>query len=132
MLLVAGFAAAQSPVPFKVIVNTRVVGGRMQRSLLSDIFLGKASHWEKRLPIAPVDQSATASVRASFSQEILGKAVMAVQFHWNRQILRGERPPPVKDSDQEVIRFVRSTPGGIGYVGADVELPPGVKVIEIE
>ena len=132
VLLAPGPIAAQSPVTFKVIVNTRIVGGRMARNVLSDIFLGKATHWEKGLPIAPVDQSAIAPVRAGFSQEILGQAVMAVQSYWNRQILRGGRPPPVKDSDQEVIRYVRSIPGGIGYVGAEAELPSGVKVIEVE
>jgi ABC-type phosphate transport system substrate-binding protein len=132
VLLAPALAPAQDAVAFKVVVNERIAGGRMTRQVLSDIFLGKATHWEKDVPISPVDQSATAPIRESFSQQVLGQSVMAVKSYWTRQILRGGRPPPVKDSDQDVLRYVRTLPGGIGYVAVDAELPGGVKAIEIQ
>ena len=52
--------------------------------------------------------------------------------YWNRRLVEGKgRPPKVKASDSEVIAFVASKPGGIGYVSATIELPPGVRVLEV-
>jgi ABC-type phosphate transport system substrate-binding protein len=126
-------AAAQSALPFKVIVHADVAGARMPRQTLNDIFLGKATRWGDGTRIVPVDQSTTSAVRASFSKEALGQPVLAVQAYWAREISSGRgRPPAVKGSDKEVIRFVAATTGGIGYVSAETPLPPTVKVIEID
>jgi hypothetical protein len=40
-------------------------------------------------------------------------------------------PPPSKASDEEVLAFVASRKGAIGYVSAGVEIPPDVKVITL-
>jgi ABC-type phosphate transport system substrate-binding protein len=126
-------AAAESAAPFKVIVNAGVAGSKVPRQLLNDIFLRKAVRWGDGKQIAPVDQSTTSPVRASFSDQVLGQTVLAVQAYWQRQISAGRsRPPAVKGSDREVIRFVAENAGAIGYVAADAELPPAVRVIEIE
>lgn len=126
-------AAAESAAPFKVIVNARVAGAKVPRQLLNDIFLRKAVRWGDGRQITPVDQSTTSPVRASFSNQVLGQTVLSVQTYWQRQISGGRsRPPAVKGSDQEVIRFVAESTGAIGYVAADAELPPTVKVIAID
>jgi ABC-type phosphate transport system substrate-binding protein len=43
----------------------------------------------------------------------------------------GVTPPMVKSSDEEIISFVASTPGSIGYVSADIALPDSVRAITI-
>lgn len=126
-------AGAQSERAFQVIVHPGVAGERLARQKLSDIFLRKALQWGDGRDIAPVDQSTTSPVRASFSRQVHGQAVAAVQAYWFRQISTGRsRPPSVKASDDDVIRFVAGTTGGIGYVSADAVLPPTVKAIAIE
>ena len=40
-------------------------------------------------------------------------------------------PPPVKTSDEEIVSFVASTPGAIGYVSSSTPLPDSVKMVEI-
>jgi len=48
---------------------------------------------------------------------------------WRRLTFReGLRSPPVKGSDAEVMSFVRSTPGAIGYLAG--QAGPGVNVLE--
>jgi ABC-type phosphate transport system substrate-binding protein len=126
-------AAAQSDVRFKVVVHAGVTGDRISRLKLSDIFLRKSLSWGDGSAIAPVDQSTTSPVRESFSKDVHGESVLAVQAYWMRQISAGRgRPPSVKASDAEVLRFVAETPGGIGYVAAEAALPPTVKAIAIE
>jgi hypothetical protein len=43
----------------------------------------------------------------------------------------GMMPPMVKSSDGEIISFVASTRGSIGYVSAETPLPDSVKVLAI-
>jgi len=43
----------------------------------------------------------------------------------------GVTPPPVKQTDQDVLAFVAATPGAIGYVSTSIPLPEGVREIAI-
>ena len=43
----------------------------------------------------------------------------------------GVTPPPVKQTDQEIVAFVAATPGSIGYVSAGQPLPENVRQIAI-
>ena len=55
----------------------------------------------------------------------------AVKSYWNQQIFSGRDVPPVeKKSDAEVLTFVRSTPGAIGYV-SDAAAVDGVRVVTV-
>jgi ABC-type phosphate transport system substrate-binding protein len=40
-------------------------------------------------------------------------------------------PPPVKTSDEEIVSFVASTPGAIGYVSASTPLPDSVREVTV-
>jgi hypothetical protein len=62
---------------------------------------------------------------------VLRQEIDAVRDYWQRQIATGMMPPMVKSSDEEVIVFVASNAGAIGYVSADVTLPASVKVLTI-
>ena len=61
----------------------------------------------------------TSPVRDSFSREVLGKSVPAVEQYWTQAIFSGRAVPPVeKRTDADVLAYVRETPGAIGYVSA--------------
>ncbi|MBC8085956.1 MAG: phosphate ABC transporter substrate-binding protein, partial [Phycisphaerae bacterium] len=52
--------------------------------------------------------------------------------YWQQQIFSGKDVPPAsKHTDEDVINFVKSTPGGIGYVSAS-SAAAGVKVIAVK
>ena len=116
---------------FRVVVHPQVKGERIARVVLASIFLRQAPRWSDGSIVLPVDQSLRSDVRSAFSHQMLGKSLLEVQVYWQRQIGRGVTPPPVKGSDGEVLAFVASTPGAIGYVSSGASLPPGVKTIVV-
>jgi len=118
-------------VPFRVIVHPQVKGSQIPRAALSSIFLKQAPKWGDGSPVQPIDQSVQSSVRKSFSADILQQGIVAVQVYWQRKMSNGVVPPPVKTSDEEVVAYVASTPGAIGYVSAATPLPDSVKPVEV-
>ena len=130
-LWLAVHTSADAARPYQVIVHREVKGTRIPRPILSSIFLKQAPNWGDGSPILPVDQSLQSAVRRSFSDDILSQGVIQVQVYWQRRMSKGVTPPPVKGSDDEVVRYVASTPGAIGYVTATTPLPESVKLIEL-
>jgi hypothetical protein len=67
----------------------------------------------------------------SFSADVLRQPLVEVQMYWQRQIASGHVPPPVKTSDEEIVSYVASTPGAIGYVSAETPLPDSVRPVVV-
>ncbi len=137
VLVVSGVLAGQAPVDaasgtaYRVIVHNQVKGGRISRGALSSIFLKQAPKWNDGSAILPVDQSVRSAVRRTFSGDVLLQGIPEVQIYWQRRMSQGVTPPPVKATDEEVVAFVASTPGAIGYVSPAATLPETVKAIEL-
>jgi ABC-type phosphate transport system substrate-binding protein len=128
----AGSLPAQTAADFRVIAHPGVKGGKVPRETLAEIFLRRTIRWSDGVPIEPVERSLTSPLRAGFSRKILGRSTLEVQAYWAKAMRDGVRPPVVKGSDEDVIAFVSSTSGAIGYVAADRELPPTVKPIDLQ
>jgi ABC-type phosphate transport system substrate-binding protein len=122
---------AASSAPYRVIVHHDVKGARISRGALTSIFLKQAPKWGDGIAIHPVDQSVRSEVRRSFSGDILLQGVVEVQIYWQRRMSLGVTPPPVKGTDEEVVRYVANTPGAIGYVSSATPLPESVKAVEL-
>lgn len=121
-------AAAES---FKVIVHEANPVASLRAGYVSQLFLNKISRWEDGGKVKPVDQSPRSAARAEFSQSVHGRPIRAIKSYWQQMIFTGRGLPPVEfDSDAEVIDFVRSNPGAIGYVSDGAALE-GVKAIEV-
>jgi ABC-type phosphate transport system substrate-binding protein len=136
VLVVSTLAAGAAPVVcadarFRVIAHPGVKGSQIRRATLSSIFLKQAPKWGDGSVVLPVDQSVQSSVRKAFSNDILQQEIVAVQAYWNRQIAGGVWPPPVKASDKEIVSYVASTPGAIGYVSAETPIPGSVNEIAV-
>lgn len=121
---------------FRVIVSSSTPLTSVRRDDLARIFLKKMTRLKDGPALSPVDQSARSSVRAAFSERVLVKEgldkISAVENYWRQQIYSGRgAPPAVKTSDDEVRRFVASTPGAIGYVGEKADLT-GVKTVTVQ
>lgn len=134
IVLAAGLGGyADEPVgSFKVIVNPRVVGRKIPRDVVAQIYLGRVTRWGDGNPIVAVDLSATSSVRRAFSGAVLSMPVEGVKNYWMRTPLTARRPPMIKASDEEVIAFVTTEPGAIGYVSESTPVPPAVRVVAVE
>lgn len=131
LLILLASAATSQTASFKVIVNSENPTTALPPSQVSKLFLKQMTSWSHGGKVAPVDQSEAARARVSFSDQVLNRTVSAVESYWQQQIYSGRAVPPVKvGSDSEVLAFVKSNPGAIGYVsgGADTS---GVKVVAI-
>jgi ABC-type phosphate transport system substrate-binding protein len=136
LLVAAVLLAGAAPVvtadaSFRVIVHPQVKGNQIPRAALTSIFLKQVSRWGDGSPVLPVDQSVRSPVRAAFSSNVLQQGLVQVQVYWQRRMAAGVTPPPVKPSDEEIVSFVASTPGAIGYVSATTPVPDSVRAVAV-
>lgn len=89
-----------------------------------NVFLGEKQR-AGSVRLVPVGN---ALVQTEFLAKVLQTDEPKYHALWLRKAFReGLTPPPLKGSDAEVISFVRSTPGAVGYIsGTTTEL----KVLE--
>lgn len=116
---------------FKVIVNVGNSTTSLSSKELSDIFLKKHLKWQNNENIIPIDLSSRSAVRDDFSNLIHGKTISAIKSYWQQFVFAGKGTPPVeKNSDIEVVEYVKRNPGAIGYVSLNSDVS-GVKVISL-
>ena len=136
IVLALAAATIQSPVAsadvaFRVVVHPGIEGSQIQRQTLSSIFLKEVNRWGTGLPVQPVDQSMRSPVRAAFTEQVLSRPFEGIQFYWGDMIRKGVAPPPVKESDADVIEYVARTRGAIGYVSLDAVVPDTVRTLSV-
>lgn len=136
VLVSASLAALVAPVTaaptFKVIAHPAVAVSELTRTDLSRMFLKKQAAWRDGTHVVPVDLPVSSAVRAAFSTAVHAKGVGAIDAYWQKMIFTGRDLPPVtKASDAEILAFVRTNKGAIGYVSGDAALD-GVRVITVK
>jgi len=130
LFLAAASDAAESPT-YTVIVNPSNPATTSSRIELSRLFLKKVTAWPAGRAVLPVDQIDTSTIRDVFTKDIHKKSIAAIKSFWQQRIFSGgDVPPPELESDAEVIAYIRTHPGAVGYV-AEIPLNAGVKVLKI-
>jgi hypothetical protein len=123
-------ARARAQTSFVVVVNMTNPASSIGRSELAALFTKKEQSWRDGSPAFPVDLPADDPTREAFTVAIHGKSSQAIRAYWQQQIFSGRQvPPPERDSDEQVLAYVRSTVGAVGYVRPTARLGPGVKVL---
>jgi ABC-type phosphate transport system substrate-binding protein len=131
-LLIGTSLAAPAAIGFKLIAHASVPTRTLSRDSVAQIFTRKSVKWPDGSRIVPVDLPVGSKTRESFSQAVHGKGSAVVDAYWQKQLFSGrDLPPLTKTTDAEMIAYVRSTPGAIGYVSSEVDAN-GVKLIELE
>ena len=140
VLLLFALALTSTPRPviagesesYIVVVNASNNISEISQDLLSRIFLRKVRAWHGGRATAPVDHSLATPIRVAFSRKALGFSINDVRDYWMKQTLSGgDVAPPIRSSERDVLEFVKSEPGGIGYVSADSTLPTEVKAVKV-
>ena len=117
---------------FVVVVNASNPTTAIGRNDLAKFFTKKSRSWPSGGTVLPVDQTLTSPVRDAFTQKVHGKSARAMGSFWQQQIFSGrDVPPPERKNDDEVLAFVRSNPGAVGYVAAGTKLGTGVKTVTV-
>ena len=123
---------AQDGEGFKVIVNASNPTAEMPRKQLERVFLKKLEKWPNGFRITVVDQNVNEPARKAFSEEVLRKESSAVEAYWTKLIFSGMGSPPLKlASDAEIMSFIGSNVGSIGYVSGKTRLDAAVKELEV-
>lgn len=127
-----GIALADEPVVgFRVVTNRENSAGSVEREFLANAFLKKTTRWPDGAAIDAVDHRFGAPVRTRFSERVLRRSVAAIRSYWQQRIFTGRGvPPPELESDEAVLRYVRSRRGAVGYVSEAADVS-AVKVITL-
>jgi ABC-type phosphate transport system substrate-binding protein len=116
---------------FRLVVHPDVAVPTLDRRVVADIFLKKATRWPDGSPIAAVDLRFGSPVRQHFSEQVLLRSAAAVRNYWQQRIFTGRGvPPPELDTDEAVIRYVQSRRGAVGYV-SESAVTGAVKVVAL-
>ena len=125
-------ADAQAQAPYAIVVSASNPITSLSREQASKLFLKKTPTWADGREVVPVDLPEGSAVREAFTKSVLHKSVSAVKSYWQQQIFSGrDIPPPEKQTENDVVAFVRSNPGAIGYVSKGVDIGRGVKALSV-
>jgi ABC-type phosphate transport system substrate-binding protein len=133
-LVVAAWSAAigEPTAGFRMIVNPANPMARLDRRFVAEAFLKKRTRWDDDSAIQPVDLGQRTGARGAFSRDILGRDVASVRRYWAQLVFSGRGvPPPELATDGDVVKFVATHAGAIGYVAAGAALA-GVKMVEVD
>lgn len=129
LLGVALAAAPASAADVQVIANTNV-SGDLSAADVKEIFLG-AKDSVGGTAVVPVLASAGPTHEA-FLKTYVGKSDQALRNHFKSLVFTGKGSMPKSfASDAEVVKYVASTKGAIGYVSAGAECA-GVKKLQVK
>jgi ABC-type phosphate transport system substrate-binding protein len=99
---------------------------------VTDAFLKKTTRWPNGQGIRPVDLPADSEARIKFSEVVLRRSVAAVKSYWQQIIFSGrDVPPPELATESDVVRYVATNAGAVGYVSGAKTLV-GVKAVSLE
>lgn len=117
---------------FKIVANPSVPVASLSRAAASSAFLKKTEKWADGTPVVPVDLAPDSRLRQAFCREVHDKSPAMIDAYWQKQVFSGRTTPPLsKATDADVIAYVKSVPGAIGYVSSTAETS-GLKEVRLE
>lgn len=125
-------AAGHTEAPSFVVIVNAANASTPAPDEIADIFMKRLTRWHDGSPIVVVDALPGSAVRAAFTRAVLHRGVEAMEAYWQQQIFSGrDVPPPQKETDAEIVAFVRGNRGAIGYVAAGAALD-GVRTVNVK
>ena len=89
---------------FVVVVNPGVKVDHISKDDLKRIYQKQKTEWSGDGTIIPFDQSASSSVRAAFSKDVMGSTVAEVQNFWINKKMTGYLAPDEVDDTVKVLQ----------------------------
>ncbi|MCZ4313307.1 hypothetical protein O4H66_07810 [Comamonadaceae bacterium G21597-S1] len=126
LLLAASMSGARAADGVVVIGHPTVK--RLDATIVTRIYTGRVIEVDG-VPITAINAPAGTSVRNRFLQVFLNQDEDKYTAYWTVRRYIGKGAPPREMSrSSDIIRFVTSTPGAIGYI-EESELRPGLNVL---
>lgn len=100
-----------------VVVNPKSGVERLTREDVINIFLGRFRQLPSGIPALPMDLPANHPEKALMYHLLVGKDLDQIASYWSRLVFSGRTSPPLQaTSADDLIRFVASNRGGVGYL----------------
>lgn len=129
-LALVGAAVAETRPEFVVIVHPGNRATDVPRRFLADAFLKRVTRWDDEVTVRPVDLEPDSPLRERFSEQVLSRSAAAVKSYWEQLLFSGRGiPPPELRDEEEVVAYVVSHPGAVGYVSPKVNLRGAKRVV---
>lgn len=113
-----------------IVANPAVKGSEISKTDLRDIFSGSSSTFKDGSHAVPVTLK-TGAIHEEFLKTYVGKTDSGFRAAWRMLVFTGQGSmPKTLDSDAQVIEYVASTPGAIGYV-ARASASDKVKILAV-
>ncbi len=130
-LCLGGTAAVAADDGLVVIANPGISLESIESKDLQRIYLGKKTMWDDGTSIVTV-MPKQGNVHDRFIEDYLDRSVQRFATYWRQMVFTGKGVPPrsfVQETD--LISFVASTPGSLGFASDDADMS-GVKVLTVE
>ena len=115
-----------------VVVNQKNPVSKISTAQLAKIYKGTLLLWPDGQRITPVEVSDTLPLAEEFSMKILKMRVEMKQKMWVQKIYSGQGTPPVHFKEEtDILSFVASEPGAIGYIRKGTVPEPFVNSVKI-
>lgn len=101
-----------------IVANPSVLVSEISRGDIRRIYFGKMKKWPNgmRIKAAQIKNGVLPEI---FSSELMRKRLKKYKLYWKRVIAAGTGIPPRSfGSQEEMLEYIKSTEGAIGYIGA--------------
>nr|WP_315484451.1 substrate-binding domain-containing protein [uncultured Undibacterium sp.] len=123
------FGLNQAALADVVVIVNPANAANIDEEQIAKIFLGQTKTFSNGVEAVPIDQK-EGTVREEFGNKLLKKNPAQLKAQWARQIFTGgAKPPKELASDDEILKFVASTPGAIAYIDSS-KVNKTVKVLK--
>ncbi|MFD2110634.1 hypothetical protein [Thiorhodococcus fuscus] len=92
----------------------------LTRDQVINIFLGRFRKLPNGHLAIPIDQDSDHPMKAEFYRRLVGKNPAEIRAYWARLIFSGKTAPPREaKSEEQMIEWLMTQPGAIGYLPTD-------------
>ena len=114
-----------------IITNKNVAEDSMTQDDIKNIFLGKKSKWHDNTKVHFV-VSDNPDLNKMFLKSYVKKTPKQFKAYWKNMVFTGQGKKPKEfKSTEELLKYVETTDGAIGYVDADTTVV-NVKTISVQ
>jgi len=112
-----------------VVIVNKANDNTVDKALVAKIYVGESKVWGNGGAITAYDLPEDNPARASFANEVVGKAPAALKSLWTQNTFTGKAVPPKSAaSDEDVKKAVIANKNAIGYIKA-ASADDSVKVV---
>lgn len=102
-----------------VVASAKVPDSSLSGDQLRAIFLGQQTSWPSGAKIEFVVLKDSSEVHESFLKKYVGRSAAQFSNYWKQQVFTGKgRMPRQFDTESNLLEYVSSRDGAIGYVSA--------------